>query len=67
MMRDSEWVWFVKCIWVDWLYLLKYMIICRNYFNDDFYKVWFLNMKDFGIFVNKFLIKRFIYLKWKMD
>lgn len=67
MMRDSERVWLVKRIWADWSYPSKYTIICRNYFNDDFYKARLSNMKDFGIPVNKSLIKRSIYPKRKTD
>lgn len=68
--QRAAWVRFVKLTGADWSGPSQYTVICRDYFNDDCYEVRFSYMKDFGIPVNKCLIKGSvpsIYPKRKRD
>lgn len=71
-MSDSEQLGFdlVKLTRADWSGPSQYTVICSDHFNDDCYEVKFSYMRDFGIPVNKCLIKGsvpFIYPERKRD
>lgn len=55
--QRAAWVRFVKLTRADWSGPSQYTVICSDHFNDDCYEVRFSYMKDFGIPVNKCLIK----------
>lgn len=68
--QRAAWVRFVKLTRADWSGPSQYTVICSDHFNDDCYEVRFSYMKDFGIPVNKCLIKGSvpsIYPKRKRD